>query len=287
MIKTPQMEQRRVGGGAYYCSVTAARLGAEVELRTMIGPDMPQEYLQEVESEGISVIAQRAPSSIGFVNTLLGDGRRLQQVMSLGGHPISVDADTAREFDVVQITPVLGEVDQELAGADMPKTTAIEAQGFVRERRVGDLVMKRWEDRDRWTRGKLLLHLSDEELLYVCERSLSEALTDAGPAVIALTRSSEGSFVLTGGSVMFVPSLDVDVVDDVGCGDVYAMTMALSLFDGKDPLSSAITATAAATLNAEGRGPEKVRLGGDFRDREAMAMRKFREFGLSGRRGRR
>lgn len=282
-IRTAKAEESRVGGGAYYCSVTAARLGGDVELRTVIGSDMPPEYVKEVESEGVNVVAHRSSNSIQFVNTLLGDGRRVQQVVSVGGSAIGVDADTVSEFDVVQITPVLGEVDPKLAEMDWPKATAIEAQGFVRERRIGDLAMRHWDDRDSWTKGRLLLHLSDEELLHLCNGNLSEALTDKGPEVIALTRSSEGSFILTRESVLFVPSLGVDVIDDVGCGDVYAMTMVMSLFGGKNPLDSAVAATAAATLNAEGRGLEKLRLGKEFREREDMTMKKFQEFGLLGR----
>jgi len=285
-IRTAKTEETRVGGGAYYCSVTAARLGEDVELRTVVGSDMPPEYVREIESEGVNVVAHRSSNSIQFVNTLFGDGRRVQQVVSVGASTIDVDADTVKEFDVVQITPVLGEVDPKLAEMDYPRATAIEAQGFVRERRVGDLVMKHWDDRDNWTKGRLLLHLSDEELLHLCNRNLSEALTDRGPEVIALTRSSEGSFILTRESVLFVPSLGIDVVDDVGCGDVYAMTMLVSLFVGKNTLDSAVAATAAATLNAEGRGLEKLRSGKEFRERESLTMKKFREFGLSGRRRR-
>lgn len=285
-IRTANATESRVGGGAYYCSVTAARLGGDVELRTVIGSDMPPEYVKEVESEGVNVVAHRTSSSIQFVNTLLGNGKRVQQVVSVGGSTIGVDADTVGEFDVVQITPVLGEVDPKLAETSCPKATSVEAQGFVRERRTGDLMMKRWDDRDSWTKGRLLLHLSDEELLHLCDGNLSEALTDKGPEVIALTRSSEGSFILTGESVMFVPSLGVDVVDDVGCGDVYAMTMTMSLFSGKNTLDSAVAATAAATLNAEGRSLEKLRLGKEFREREDMTMKKFREFGLLARRRR-
>jgi len=279
-IKTQEREEGRVGGGAYYCSITAARLGAKVELRTAVGPDMPRPYLREIESEGVTIVAQRSPSCIGFVNELMGDGRRVQQVVSIGGPPITVDADAVSEFDAVQVTPVLGEVDPAMANVSLPSAAGVEAQGFVRERMAGNLMMKRWEDRDRWTAGKLLLHLSDEEILYSCDRNLNGVLTPNGPAVVALTRSAEGSFVLTRDGAYFMPSLSIDVVDDVGCGDVYAMTMLLSLLSGKDPIGSAVTATAAATLTAEGRGLEKLHPDGDFREKERMVREKFEEFGL-------
>ena len=280
VIKTPEREEERVGGGAYYCSIAAARLGAKVELRTAVGPDMPRSYLSEIESEGVSITAQRSPSSIGFINELMGDGRRVQQVVSIGGPPITVDADIVSEFDAVQITPVLGEVDPAMVNISFPRVTGIEAQGFVRERTTGDLVMKRWEDRDSWTAGKLLLHLSDEEILYLCSRNLNGVLAPDGPTTVALTRSAEGSFILTRNGVHFVPSLSIDDVDDVGCGDVYAMTMLLSLLSGKDPIGSAVAATAAATLVAEGQGLERLRLDSSFRERERMVLEKFKEFGL-------
>jgi sugar/nucleoside kinase (ribokinase family) len=283
VIKTPDREEGRVGGGAYYCSITAARLGAKVELRTTVGPDMPRSYLREIESEGVSITAQRSPSSIGFVNELMGDGRRVQQVVSIGGPPITVDADTVSEFDAVQVTPVLGEVDPAMVNISFPRATGIEAQGFVRERTTGGLVMKQWKDRDSWTAGKLLLHLSDEEILYLCSRNLNGVLVPEGPATVALTRSAEGSFILTRNGVYFVPSLSIDVVDDVGCGDVYAMTMLLSLLSGKDPIGSAVAATAAATLAAEGRGLERLRLDSSFRERERTVLEKFKEFGLENR----
>jgi sugar/nucleoside kinase (ribokinase family) len=280
VIKTPEREEGRVGGGAYYCSIAAARLGAKVELRTVFGPDMPRSYLSEIESEGVSITAEKSPSSIGFVNELTGDGRRVQQVVSIGGPPITVDADTVSEFDAVQITPVLGEVDPKMVNISFPRATGVEAQGFVRERTTGSLMMKQWEDRDRWTAGKLLLHLSDEEILYLCNRNLNGVLTPDGPATVALTRSAEGSFILTRNGVHFMPSLSIDAADDVGCGDVYAMIMLLSLFDGKDPIRSGVAATAAATLVAEGRGLEKLRLDDSFRERERMVLEKFKEFGL-------
>ncbi len=280
IVRAKERRESRVGGGAYYCSITGARLGANVELKTVIGSDMPKSYLSEIESEGVGITAQKSKSSIGFVNELMGDGRRIQQVVSIGGPPMAVDADTVSGFDAVQVTPVLGEIDPATVSINFPRATGIEAQGFVRERKTGNLMMKQWKDRDRWTANKLLLHLSDEEILYSCSRSLNGILAPEGPATVALTRSSEGSFILTRSGVHFVPSLSADVVDDVGCGDVYAMTMLLSLLGGKDPIESAFSATAAATLAAEGHGLEKLHLGRDFRDKERMVSERFREFGL-------
>ena len=281
VIKSAGTLQRRVGGGAYYCSLAGTRLGARVQLRTVVGPSIRPEPLSEMESEGVTVVAERAPSSIEFVNSLVENGRRVQEVISVGGPPIKVEPDAIEGFDLVHITPVLGEVDPSLAELGLASATAIEVQGFVRERRTGALIMKHWEDRDQWIRRKLLVHLSDEELPYFCRRSLKEALVTGGPEVIVMTRSARGSFILNRERTLFIPALPVDVIDDVGCGDVYSMAMALSMVEGKDLLDSAVTATAAATLTAEGRGLEKLRLGMEFDERKSMALRAFQEFGLA------
>jgi len=287
IIRTPKAEERRVGGGAYYCSVTAARLGAEVELRTIVGADAPREHLAQIRSEGVNVVAQETPDSVKFVNTLTGDGRRVQQVASTGGPPIELDAGALKGFDMVQITPVLAEVDPSLLSLDFPRATAIETQGFVREKKIGPLSMRSWSERDLWTRGKLLVHISDEELPYFCKRGLGEALTENGPGLLALTSSAKGSFVVSRNMSLFVPSIPIDVVDDVGCGDVYSVTMLASLFMGRSPLDSAIAATAAATLTAEGRGLENLRFGKEFKRREREISEAFREFGFEGHLGRR
>jgi len=273
--------QSRPGGGAFYCSIAAARMGASVELWTVVGDEFPKEGIVQIESEGVRVVQLRSTSSIGFVNEIDEVGHRRQWVSSVADRMINVPLGPLNRFDYVQITPVLGEVDPKVISAVPPGLTGVEMQGFLRKREIGPVRMIHPSEMDELLKMRLLVHLSEDELLYFTDSTISEELQRHSIGAIALTRSAKGSFIFSRTSSYFVPAPRIRLIDDVGCGDVYSVTMGISLADGRPPLEAAITATSAATLLAESTRMERLRRGEDFEKRVSLVRDVYQKYGLA------
>jgi sugar/nucleoside kinase (ribokinase family) len=80
-----------------------------------------------------------------------------------------------------------------------------------------------------------------------------------GPALTVVTSGSQPTLVIDGGTVHTVPAFAVDVVYDVGAGDVFHAGFLAAWRPGADPLPAARFAAAAAAIKI-GRPPQSEHL---------------------------
>lgn len=247
------------GGGAFYSSIAARKLGAKVTLLTTVGREFDQKYLEFIESTGIEVCLLKGESTIKFLNYLIRPGLRKQEILSTTTKKISEIPFDLKEFEVIHITPVLGEVDDVLAEHifknNFDGKVSIELQGFVREDRVGPLRNKFWSSSNKWLKNTFSLHLSKEELLFAVKRKIQELIkseSNEGADYVALTMASYGSFVFSRSERHFIPVPKEFVFEnDVGCGDVYSVIFSLMVAQGEELLDAGLEATAVAVLKAK------------------------------------
>ncbi|MEM0171181.1 MAG: PfkB family carbohydrate kinase [Thermoproteota archaeon] len=253
--------EEMLGGGAFYSAIAARKLGAKVTLLTTVGRDFNQKYLDLIESTGTEVYLLKDEGTVKFLNYLIRPGLRKQEVLSTTTKKIMEIPFDLKEFEIIHITPVLGEIDDVLVEYILKNNfkgkISIEVQGFVREDKVGPLRNIFWDSSEKWLKSAFSLHLSKEELLFAVKRRIQELIkseNNEGANYVALTMASYGSFVFSKNERHFIPiPRELIFENDVGCGDIYSMVFSLKIVQGKELIDAGLEATATAVLRAKCR----------------------------------
>jgi sugar/nucleoside kinase (ribokinase family) len=241
---------RRLGGTASYAAVQAARLGLEVVVVTA-GARAELEPLLNALGPRVDVRLQERAETTTFVNTGVGLERE-QRVLAWAG---PIDLDDVPDGAILHAAAVAREVDvrQLSARADLRVVTP---QGTLR----------RWDEdgRVRLTHDPTWSATPagwDAALLSTHERAYTEAGVDAVLAaggVVITTAADQPAILEVGGARTLVPPPAIDVVDDVGAGDVLAAAYAVRAHEGHDPLEALRWAQVAAGLHISREGLDGV-----------------------------
>ena len=86
---------------------------------------------------------------------------------------------------------------------------------------------------------------------------VGEAWSRQGP-IVAVTEGYRGSVLYCHGSSISIPAFSVEVLDEIGAGDVYAVALFSRLADGDPPEIAGRFAAATAALSLSGRGPQQL-----------------------------
>lgn len=256
-IFLPDGESKKsMGGGGYYCSVVARKFGNEVVLKTVIGKDFPRDWIAQLEEIGVKVIPELADRSIEFVNEYSAQGSRRQRVLSRPSRGISALDKEITESEIVQLTPVFGELDESIVPQLSKTSTSLEAQGFIRITENTKVRKKFWHGRDTWLPSVRFISFSMDELHYVVKRTVFELLEDYGIEAVSLTNGSAEAFVFSNEKTYLVPAYPVKEVDPTGCGDAFSMVLSLLKAQGKDLQYAALMAASTSSFIAERGGLE-------------------------------
>ncbi len=247
------------GGGVYYGSVAARRLGARVGVVTRLREaDFPR--LEELRAEGVRVFAAPAAETSGIANYYNSADMERRVCVPLGfAGPIQpADVPDARAR-IYAITPIIaGEVDlallKTLAGRG---SVALDVQGFVRVRVGDELLFRPWPEMAEGLRHVTYLKvdraeaesLTGETDLAIAARKLAAY----GPKEIVLTQSA-GVTVYADGGLHFAPFTPRSLAGRTGRGDTcFAtyLTKRLSL----SPAEACRWAGIVTTLKQEQPGP--------------------------------
>ncbi len=238
----------RLGGTALFASLTAHRLGLRAAILTACAPDFD---LSELPVE-IAVVRQPATETTLFENRY-DNGKRTQflhgraTTIDLGRLPVAW-----RQAPIVHLAPVIQEVPFTTAAVFEQPLLGATPQGWLRS------VL---DDKHVVTEPAALLDLpfdrshivvlSEEDVQGREElvRRLAERL-----ALVVLTRAERGATVFQHGRPTDVPAFEADVVDPTGAGDVFAAAFFAALHQGRDPITAARWACAAAACAIEGPG---------------------------------
>lgn len=248
--------KRRMGGGGYYCSVVARGFGNEVTLQTIIGDDFPREWLGQLENIGVKVIPEFSDRSLEFVNEYVTQGFRRQMVPNRPSRGLSNLVDEVVDAELVQITPVFGELEESIAPQLKKVSTSLEAQGFIRFSEDARVKKKFWGNRDAWLPRVRFLSFSMDELHCVVRETLLELLNDFGIEAVSLTNGAAGAFIFSKEETYFVPAYPVKEIDPTGCGDAFSVTLSLFKAHGRSLLDSALIAASTSSFIAERGGLE-------------------------------
>lgn len=237
----------RAGGCPFFAVQALQLLGREGQIVTRCS-DADRPLLKGVMNElGVPATIVSSEHTSGFDHVYEAE-TRTTTVTSVGD-PWAPDDAAHLEPDVrwVHVAPLLrGDFPPETlaAFASGGRCVSLDAQGLVRERRIGPLVQN--GDFDAATLTSVsVLKLSEEEARIVAGRSFDDATAESlGVEEIVVTLGSHGEDVWLRGSVTHVPTTPVLEVETTGAGDAFMVAYVIARSDGAGPTDAAREASA-------------------------------------------
>jgi 1D-myo-inositol 3-kinase len=260
---------RRVGGGAFYSALQAARLGR----RTLIVTKGVSEEIEQLLAPYRGELEwQVIPSAQTTTLATLGMGvARSQRVLAWAG-PIA--GDVAVDTAILHLAPVARETPSSWRGS--AQFVGLTPQGLVRA----------WGEPDGQIRAVPLdaallpeqldaIVISDSErdscavLLADAQADEQRASEAARGALVAMTAEHAPTLLqLPGGATVSVEVPPIEQLrDDLGAGDVFAAALFVALGEGQSPRDAAAFANAAAAVRIAGAGADAIG------DRDAVLAR--------------
>lgn len=242
---------RRLGGTAAYAALTARRFGLRVGILTSVSASTSLEAL-----EGIPVLKVPSPLSTTFDNLHTENGRR--QVLRSQAAPIAVESlpEAWRRASIVHLAPVA----QELA-ADCPQYFSTSLLGITPQG-----WMRSWDEAGNvtacpWDSAASLLPLAGAVVFSREDIGGNDAAVEAmshQTRVLVVTEGAAGCLLYWNGDRRRFRAPEVQVVDDIGAGDVFAAAFFIRLHTTRDPWEAARFATLLAARSVTRPGLDGI-----------------------------
>ncbi len=252
IVKDLLEEGFTIGGTAAYSSLTARNLGRRVGIITSFAADFDIGDLRPAAQ----VVCLPSAATTSFQNIYHGETRQ-QFVNSLAGKigPEAVPA-AWRRCPIVQIGPLVQEVDEEIVHLFPHSLVGVTPQGWMRQwDETGRVRATVWSPSEQVLSSiKVLIFSEDDVAGDMALISAYAELTD----IVVVTKGYKGSTVYHGGQARYFPTHQVVEIDPTGAGDIYAAAYLVRLEETGDPYEAARFANYVATRSVEKRGLEGV-----------------------------
>lgn len=259
----------RWGGGVMYSGLTAARLGANVQVITccetsgvvtMLHPNM---HWHIQPHERTTTFDNRYDPVTGV---------RQQWLLARAGD-IEITSSLVPPSDIVHLAPLASEIDvRHLPEFSENAWLVATPQGWMRQVDADGRVSKRpWEDAAILLPYLKALVLSVEDVKGDFE--LVRSYAAAGPTVL-YTHGPEGSVVLHQGQEIPIRAFPPkEIVDPTGAGDVIAAAFFVRFRETSDPVMAATFGAMAATICIEHHGGDGLPDRDELDTRLAQALK--------------
>jgi sugar/nucleoside kinase (ribokinase family) len=218
------LEEVASGGGVYYGSIAARRLGATVAVATRLHPD---EFwrLEDMRNEGVVVFPTAADGTSGIANYYQSSNMETRICKPIGfGGKYSITEIPDVEAKVIMLSPLFaGEVNLELLNLLAKRSpVSLDIQGFVRVPVDDGLDFRPWSDLEAGLKHITYLKVDRSEAEFLTGitdlRKAARALHAMGPKEVVLTQSS-GVTVFSDGEFYEAPFTPRSLVGRTGRGD--------------------------------------------------------------------
>ncbi|MFW5789095.1 MAG: carbohydrate kinase family protein [Spirochaetota bacterium] len=224
------------GGCPYNCSISAARLGADVAFAGTVSTDFFGDQIVgrlRANRVGLDLVSRvDAPTTLAFVKKAADGSARYafftngaaDRTLSPGHIPLPLPGKAILQMGSISIIPdPEGTTILELAEAEHgDRIVAFDPN--VRETLASDHADYRARI-ERALAATSLLKASDEDLAWIYpDRSFDEALArvlELGVRLVVVTRGAEGSDAITAADRVHVDAEKVEVSDTIGAGDSF------------------------------------------------------------------
>ena len=218
------VEEVASGGGVYYGSIAARRLGATVAVATRLHPD---EFwrLEDMRNEGVVVFPTPADGTSGIANYYQSSNMETRICKPIGfGGKYSITEIPEVEAKVILLSPLFaGEVNLEFLKLLAKRSpVSLDIQGFVRVPVDDGLDFLPWPDMEEGLKHITYLKVDRSEAEFLTGitdlRKATRALHAMGPKEVVLTQSS-GVTVFADGEFYEAPFTPRSLVGRTGRGD--------------------------------------------------------------------
>jgi ribokinase len=254
------------GGKGANQAVAASRLGGSVSMLGKLGTDVFGTQLREsleeskVDTDGIDVVP--GPSGIAVIATDEQGQNAITVVAGANGHLLPVDLEA--HIGLIRGAGIL------LTQLEIPLETVEYLACIANRERVplvldpapARLLPTSLLKRVDWltpneTEGCFLLGRAPGELRKEVLEDAANALLALGSRNVIFKLGERGCYVaLSGGTRQLMPAYSVRAIDTTAAGDAFNGAFAVALVKGRDPLSAAAWALAAAAISVTRSGAQ-------------------------------
>jgi len=249
--KTP--EGMRLGGTASFASLTAKAAGLRVGIVTACA--FEQEF---PELEGIRIVARRDGHSTTFENIYTSSGR-VQWVHHLAPQlDIHLVPDAWTGTPIVHLAPIAQEMesDERWAKKFPHSLIGITPQGWMRTwDEAGRVRYCRWENNSSVLKGAEAVVFSIEDVSGD-EKIIEEIQTQV--KILVVTEGALGARLYWNGELRYFRPPEMQEVDAVRAGDIFAAAFFIRHFQTRNPWEAARFATQIAATSVTRQGLEGI-----------------------------
>ena len=235
-----------LGGPGFYSSLTLSNMGRKVALVTSgITPEF------NIHLDQLEVVNIPSQVTTTFENRE-SDGSRTQKIHVLASKIKKLDVPRKwHNTPTVLLSPVASEINPRILDLFHNSSIAVSPQGW----------MRKWGDDGIIQQSELGARASffDKAQVVVFShtdipRCDSTYLNSFTCSVLIMTLGNEGAYLRWKNNWFYIPPYPTIEVDTTGCGDVFMAAYLIRYNETKDPLQSALFASCAGSLCAEGSG---------------------------------
>ncbi|MRR29588.1 ribokinase [bacterium] len=228
-----------LGGTASYAALTAVSFGLRVGIVTSCRADLNLDIF-----DGITILRKDAEQNSTFINTHTPAGR-IQHIKGVAETINLADIPAAwRDAPVVHLGPIVHEIANDIADAFPNAIIGVTPQGWLRVWDKDGLVSyKRWEDASQVLNHASVVIMSIEDVQG--DEDVVSEFAGLVP-VLVVTEGAAGCRVYWNGDLRNFRPPQVNEVDPVGAGDIFATSFFIRYQATRDPWESARFATLLA-----------------------------------------
>ena len=244
-------EGPRLGGAALYSGLTARALGMRVGIVTSWAGEIPLAPLN-----AISIASYPTEHSTTFRNVYTPQGREQTILHVAPALDLYNVPEVWRSAPIVHLAPVAQEVEPNLARSFPSALIGVTPQGWLRSwGGDGRVQAAEWPEADFVLSRSSAVALSVEDVGNNEERIEEIA---ASCRVLAVTEASQGARLYWNGDVRRFRPPQVQEVDPIGAGDIFAAAFFSRLYITRDPWEAARFATYLSAMSVTRPGLEGI-----------------------------
>ena len=224
-----QILGEHVGGSPLNVAVGLARLGRDVDFLTHIGDDARgRRIVDYLKVSGVKLVsgslsAARTPTALATLDASNAATYVFDLEWQLSGTPEVAPPVVAHTGSIASVLEPGCRATAALLDAYHVSAT-ITFDPNVRPALIADDGIARGRI-DRFVQRADVVKVSDEDLRWIdpnrSPEQMAQTWLNSGPAIVAVTMGSEGSFAVCRAGMVRVPARTVTVIDTVGAGDAF------------------------------------------------------------------